>query len=134
MRELRGPSSVKPSREGKSAIVLQYTAVYNILRAYRNKRSIVELLKRLVATRKRLLKGRDDERFKKYRDYFEGSWKMELAQTTELLDSIQGTLDDREDTIKSSVALLRTLMNVRIAMYSADMARESKKDSSSMTT
>ncbi|KAH6906008.1 hypothetical protein BKA70DRAFT_1289984 [Coprinopsis sp. MPI-PUGE-AT-0042] len=119
--------------DGQSDIILRYTAVFNVQRTYGNKRRIVELLKSLMATRNWLLEGKSHH-VQRYRAYVQGGWKLDVAQTQQLIAIFENTLADREQNIKTSMELLGTLMNVRIAMYSAEMTREAKKDSSSMTT
>ncbi|KAH6906014.1 hypothetical protein BKA70DRAFT_1290009 [Coprinopsis sp. MPI-PUGE-AT-0042] len=118
--------------EGQIDIDHRYNAVFNIARAYSNKRAIVDLLKCLLKTRARLMAD-SGNRFSKYCRYSDGSWKSSIAQSTDLLRTVETTLANRENTVKNSMDLLKTLMSVRMAIYSAEITREAKKDSSSMT-
>ncbi|EAU81740.2 hypothetical protein CC1G_12121 [Coprinopsis cinerea okayama7 len=109
-----------------------YQFVYNISRAYENKKRVLELLNQLAETRHTLAKA-DPTRFKASGSL--DNWVEGIPrETAGLLKNMERNLVARQGAVRDSLAMFTTMMNHKMAAFSSQLATDARRDSSSMTT
>ncbi|EAU83001.2 hypothetical protein CC1G_08938 [Coprinopsis cinerea okayama7 len=108
-----------------------YTDVYDISRAYDNKRRVVEFFKQLVKTRLRLASELYDPDLP---NECIDEWHAVPRATAVLLTNMENTTLVRQAVVRDSLSMLGTMMNHKMAAFSSQLATDTRRDSSSMTT
>ncbi|KAG2003826.1 hypothetical protein CC2G_004399 [Coprinopsis cinerea AmutBmut pab1-1] len=121
----------KASKDKFEYMTESYKDVYNISRAYDNKKRIVEFFKQLVQTRLRL--ASDFCNSDTPCDAID-EWSTIPRATEVLLVNMENTLLVRQGVVRDSLSMLGTMMNHKMAAFSSQLATDARNDSSSMTT
>ncbi|KAH6913727.1 hypothetical protein BKA70DRAFT_1420519 [Coprinopsis sp. MPI-PUGE-AT-0042] len=124
-------AQIKERNDYYTSMTDSYREVHVIEAAYSNKRRILELLKAMTNTRVLLAAWRP-EKFNP--PGLDDDWSTVPQETISLLKNMENTLSTREEAIRDSMDMLRTMMNLRVAISSSQLAADARKDSSSMTT
>ena len=120
------------TRDGKYIELMQdYVQLHDIDRAYGNMRRIIELFKDLVETRRELAIS-DPAIYNP--PHLKHDWSRMHRFTQTLLKNMENSFVSREAVIRDRLQMLQTMMNLRVAVSSSQLAADARKDSSSMTT
>ncbi|EAU83018.2 hypothetical protein CC1G_08955 [Coprinopsis cinerea okayama7 len=123
LEALRSGSLNQTGEEGVEDLEKAYISVYEMDSAFGNKARVLSLLRQVTNTRVKLAISRA-----------ETQWMSVPDATQTLLDNMERTVQARQAVIRDSLTTLSTLMNLKLATTSSQLAADARKDSSSMTT